>query len=137
MKLFKSLLVAPATLGLLAPLAATANEVTINDFNSAEEIAVTNSRVDGLEAKINNLEAGGFSDTTTMDGKAIFTLGAVEYDDESGSEAVQAYYSYTMNLNTSFTGDDNLYVRVKTGNGADFPDSKTYGTYLSSNKGNG
>ena len=30
---FKSLLVAPATLGLLAPMSATANEVTINDFN--------------------------------------------------------------------------------------------------------
>ena len=56
MKLFKSLLVAPATLGLLAPMAATANEVTINDFNSAEEIAVTNSRVDGLEARFNNLK---------------------------------------------------------------------------------
>ena len=49
MKLFKSLLVAPATLGLLAPIAATANEVTINDFNPAEELAITNSRVDGLE----------------------------------------------------------------------------------------
>ena len=47
MKLFKSLLVAPATLGLLAPFAATANEVTINDFNPAEELAITNSRVDG------------------------------------------------------------------------------------------
>ena len=33
MKLFKSLLVAPATLGLLAPMSATANEITINDFN--------------------------------------------------------------------------------------------------------
>ena len=43
MKLFKSLLVAPATLGLLAPMSASANEVTINDFNAAEEIAVTNS----------------------------------------------------------------------------------------------
>ena len=43
MKLFKSLLVAPATLGLLAPMAATANEVTINDFNPAEELAITNS----------------------------------------------------------------------------------------------
>ena len=41
MKLFKSLLVAPATLGLLAPMSASANEVTINDFNAAEEIAVT------------------------------------------------------------------------------------------------
>ena len=49
MKLFKSLLVAPATLGLLAPMTASANEVTINDFNAAEEIAVTNSRVDGLK----------------------------------------------------------------------------------------
>ena len=52
MKLFKSLLVAPAALGLLAPVAATANEVTINDFNPAEELAITNSRVDGLELSL-------------------------------------------------------------------------------------
>ena len=38
MKLFKSLLVAPATLGLLAPMSATANEITVNDFSPAEEI---------------------------------------------------------------------------------------------------
>ena len=37
MKLFKSLLVAPATLGLLAPMSATANEVTVDDFNPAIE----------------------------------------------------------------------------------------------------
>ena len=37
MKLFKSLLVAPAALGLLAPMAATANEVTVNDFNPVIE----------------------------------------------------------------------------------------------------
>ena len=55
MKLFQKLLVAPATLGLLAPLSATATEVTINDFNPAEELAVTNSRVDGLEPRINNI----------------------------------------------------------------------------------
>ena len=41
-------------LGLLAPMSATANEVTINDFAPAEELAVTNSRVDGLEARVNN-----------------------------------------------------------------------------------
>ena len=73
MKLFKSLLVAPATLGLLAPLSASANELNMNDvagyssseevqsineFNAAEELAVTNSRVDGLEARFNNFEAG-------------------------------------------------------------------------------
>ena len=42
-----------------------------------------------------------------------------------------------MNLNTSFTGDDNLYVRIKTGNTNDWMKSTTYGTYLSSAKGNG
>ena len=78
MKLFKSLLVAPATLGLLAPFAATANEVTINDFNAAEEIAVTNSRVDGLESRLNNFEAGSFSETTTASFGANFYVGAVD-----------------------------------------------------------
>ena len=71
MKLFKSLLIAPATLGLLAPMSVTANELNINDvssyssseeiqniseFNPAKEIAVTNSRVDGLEARFNNYQ---------------------------------------------------------------------------------
>ena len=139
MKLFKSLLVAPATLGLLAPMAATANEVTINDFNAAEEIAVTNSRIDGLEARFNNLEAGSFSETTTLDGKAVFTIGAVDYTESTNtsSEAVQAMYTYTMNLNSSFTGDDNLYVRIKTGNHSDWSVTKTYGSYLSSGNSNG
>ena len=48
MKLFQKLLLAPATLSLIAPFAATANEVTISDFAPAEELAITNSRVDGL-----------------------------------------------------------------------------------------
>ena len=138
MKLFKSLLVAPATLGLLAPMAASANEVTINDFNAAEEIAVTNSRVDGLEARFNDLEAGGFSDTTVMDGKAIFDLGSVDTEDDTYDGKTQFMYTYTLNLNTSFTGDDNLYTRIKTGNHSSW--SKTtgvYNTYLSSGNGNG
>ena len=78
MKLFKSLLVAPATLGLLAPMSATANEVTINDFAPAEELAITNSRVDGLEARLNNIEAGSFSETTTASFSADFALGYVD-----------------------------------------------------------
>ena len=40
-------------------MSATANEVAINDFNPAEE-HITNSRVDGLEARLNNFEAGSF-----------------------------------------------------------------------------
>ena len=152
------MLVAGASLSLLAPVASQASDViNLEEMNSytrsqvnssridsktfinevSEDIANLKGRVDDLEANQNVLEAGVFSDTTTMDGKAIFTIGSVEYDDDSGnSEAVQAYYSYTMNLNSSFTGDDNLYVRIKSGNGGDFTTSKDYGTYLSSAKGN-
>ena len=114
MKLFKSLLVAPATLGLLAPLSATANEVTINDFNPAEELAVTNSRVDGLEARLNNFEAGSFSTTTSASFGADFVVGAV--DGSSTSEAMTFDYQYGMNLSTSFTGEDSLALTIETGN---------------------
>ena len=116
MKLFKSLLVAPATLGLLAPMSATANEVTINDFNPAEELAVTNSRVDSLEARLNNFEAGRFSTTTTASFGADFVIGAVD-GGAAGSEATTFDYQYGMSLSTSFTGEDSLDLTIETGNG--------------------
>jgi len=115
MKLFKSLLVAPATLGLLAPMSATANEVTINDFNAAEEIAVTNSRVDGLEARFNDLEAGSFSETTTASFSADFLVGAV--DGSSSTEAATFGYQMGIGLETSFTGEDSLSATIDIGNG--------------------
>ena len=114
MKLFKSLLVAPATLGLLAPMSATANEVTINDFNPAEEIAVTNSRVDGLEARLNNFEAGSFSETTTASFSADFAIGAE--DGVTSHEAVAAGYGFQIDLSTSFTGEDSFDVSIDAGN---------------------
>ena len=115
MKLFKSLLVAPATLGLLAPMSASANEVTINDFNAAEEIAVTNSRVDGLEARFNNLEAGSFSETTTASFGVDFLVGAV---DGASSEATAFSYQMGIGLETGFTGEDSLSATIDIGNGA-------------------
>ena len=129
MKLFKSLLVAPATLGLLAPMSATANEVTISDFTPAEQLAITNSRVDGLEARLNNIEAGSFSETTTASFSADFAIGAVdefgtEGNDLSGSkitdgdEELQAVYGFQIDLNTSFTGEDSLDISIDAGNGA-------------------
>ena len=160
MKLFQKILVASSAIGLIAPVAAQATEIMnsygdgetltprlnnktfVNGVNEdldslKEQLASLKKLVEGLETQQSEFEAGTFSDTTTMNGKTIFTLGAVEYDDDSGnSEAVQAYYSYTMNLNSSFTGDDNLYVRIKSGNGGDWTTSKDYGTYLSSAKGN-
>ena len=113
MKLFKSLLVAPATLGLLAPMSATANEVTINDFNPAEELAVTNSRVDGLEARLNNFEAGGFSETTTASFSVDASIGAV--DGDSTSEKTVAAYQFNIGLSTSFTGEDSLDIAIDSG----------------------
>ena len=129
MKLFKSLLVAPATLGLLAPLSATANELNITDvssYSSSEEVqnisefypnelAATNSRVDGLEARLNDYEAGSFSSTTAASFGADFVIGAVD-GAGSGKEAVTFNYQYGMNLSTSFTGEDSLALTIETGN---------------------
>ena len=129
MKLFKSLLVAPATLGLLAPLTATANEMNfsdvsnyssseeienISDFDPAKELAVTNSRVDGIEARLNNYEAGSFSETTTASFGLDFIVGSI--DGNSTSEATTAFYSYGIGLSTSFTGEDSLDVTIDAGN---------------------
>jgi len=121
MKLFKSLLVAPATLGLLAPMSATANEVTINDFNPAEELAITNSRVDGLEARLNNFEAGSFSETTTASFGVDMYLGSTDTDDGSSTandldDSIMAGYSMGIGLNTSFTGEDSLDITLDAGN---------------------
>jgi len=115
MKLFKSLLVAPASLGLLAPMAVTANEVTINDFNAAEEIAVTNSRVDGLEARLNNFEAGSFSETTAASFSVDTVLGAI---DGASSETTSLDFQFNIGLSTSFTGEDSLDIAIDNGSGS-------------------
>ena len=157
MKLFQQMLVAGASLSLLAPVAAQASDVVnLEEIDSysrsqknssrldsntfinevSEDIAILKSRVDGLEAQQNEFEAGGFSDTTVMNGKAIFDIGGVENSSGALSEAIGFQYTYQLNLNTSFTGDDDLYVRLKTGNATDVFSSKTYGTYLTSSNGN-
>ena len=149
------MLVAGASLSLLAPIAAQASDVVnIEEMNSysrssksskkqidsstfSNEIANANERVDVLESRLNEFEAGGFSDTTVLDGKAIFDVGSVDTDDDTYTGETQFMYTYTMNLNTSFTGDDNLYTRLKTGNHTSWSKTKSvYNTYLSSGNGN-
>merc|ERR1712146_422106 len=117
MKLFKSLLVAPASLGLLAPMAATANEVTINDFNAAEEIAVTNSRLDGLEARLNDFEAGSFSETTTASFSVDAVLGAIDGNADANGIGEETGFDFQFNigLSTSFTGEDSLDIAIDNG----------------------
>ena len=136
MKLFKSLLVAPAALGLLAPMTVTANELNITDvsdyssseeiqniseFNTTKEIAVTQSRVDGLEARFNDFEAGSFSSTTSASFSADFAVGALDgkgitASNTDGDEALHAVYGFQIDLTTSFTGEDSLDISIDAGN---------------------
>jgi len=209
MKLFQQLLVAPAALGLLAPLAVNAADLNITDVSDyasdtsevqnfsdvyptdwafkaltslaerhgcavatpsgsitryeaasllnkclgnvaqandeerrlinefAPELAVIKGRIDGLEARVGEFEAGQFSKTTTLAGKAAFIVGSVDSDTAGATDdSLTMEYSYTLNMNTSFTGKDLLYARIKTGDVAGYWDNKADGTYLS-DQGNG
>jgi len=95
----------------------------IREFET--ELAIIKGRVDGLEARVGELEATQFSTTTKLKGQADFFMGGVSYDDrgdcvdDGGScedDAFSFSYRYTLNLNTSFTGKDLLYTRIRTGN---------------------
>ena len=128
MKLFKSLLIAPATLGLLAPITVGATEVNLNEISnySNGEIEI-NSNSFGNNQKTNPLLAGGegmvdshnhdggFSETTTATFSADMAIGST--DGIAGSEAVQALYGFQIDLNTSFTGEDSLDISIDAGNG--------------------
>ena len=99
------MLVAGASLSLIAPIAAQANEINLNEMNNytrsktsqprldsktfinevSEELATLKGRVDGLEAQQNNLEAGAFSETTTLSGKAVFVVGAIDHPEKDSA----------------------------------------------------
>ena len=88
----------------------------INEFSS--ELASFKNVSESSEFEFNKFEAGGFSDTTTMSGSAVFAIGAADGASEvaaANGESVQTLYTYTIDLNTSFSGDDNLYVRLRSG----------------------
>ncbi len=129
MKLFKSLLIAPAALGFLAPFSASASEVNLNDisnYSDIENFEFINS-FDKEEPIPSKLLAGGeglvdshdgsFSSTTSASFGADFVIGAVD-GAAAGKEATTFDYQYGMTLSTSFTGDDSLDLVIETGNGA-------------------
>jgi hypothetical protein len=210
MKLFKQLLVAPAALGLLAPVAATAAEINLDGVNKyaseeqvtsisqfsdvkptdwayqalsnlierygcvagypdgtykgakamtrfeaaallnacldrvtevtdelkklmaefEKELAILKGRVDGLEAKVGELEANQFSTTTKLKGIATFVIGGasdpipgIVQDPVTGDLAVQGggqqvtfNYDVRLILDTSFTGKDLLRTTLRSGN---------------------
>jgi hypothetical protein len=118
-----------------------------------KELAILRGRVDGLEAKVGELEATQFSTTTTLKGRATFVIGAI---DAGGNLPVGAFgpsfggpaftgvknedgtftgsrrksadnynaaygattfnYDVRIELNTSFTGKDLLFTRLRAGN---------------------
>ena len=141
MKLFKSLLVAPATLGLLAPMSANATEVNLNEisnYSDVESIEFTNS-FNNDDSSLDQLLAGGeglvdssssydgsFSETTTASFSADFYLGSEDTSstetstgvatDNDLDDSIMAGYSFQIDLNTSFTGEDSLDISIDAGN---------------------
>ena len=126
MKLFKRLLVAPAALGLLAPLAANASEVNLNEIsNYSNEFEMNSTTFDNSSSE-STLLAGGegmvdshnhdgsFSETTTASFSADFAVGSE--DGTNAGDSLGAYYGFQIDLNTSFTGEDSFDVSIDAGN---------------------
>ena len=139
MKLFKSLLVAPATLGLLAPMSVNATEVNLNEISNYSDIEIIelSESYKNDDSIINPLLAGGeglvedhshdgsFSETTTASFGANFYIGATDTDDGSSTandldDSISAGYDFGISLNTSFTGEDSLDITIDAGNASTF-----------------
>jgi hypothetical protein len=92
-----------------------------------KELAVLKGRVDGLEAKVGELEATQFSTTTKLRGEATFDMGGYTYggsakNGNAGPGVENLYsawvfnYDVRLNFDTSFTGKDLLRTRLRSGN---------------------
>jgi len=129
MKLFKSLLVAPATIGLLAPFSTFAGEANLKDiskYSNLEHLDLANAFVND-EPKNSSLLAGGeglvdsgsydggFSETTTASFSADTVIGAI---DGASSETTSLDFQFNIGLSTSFTGEDSLDIAIDNGSGS-------------------
>ena len=96
----------------------------IKEFET--ELAVIRGRVDGLEARVGELEATQFSTTTKLKGKATMVMGATHAKGDNPGGMRDAYnsangaftfsYETRLGLKTSFTGKDLLFTRLRAGN---------------------
>ena len=143
MKLFQKLLLVPATLSFLGSNSVNANDVNIDEistYSDLENVEFVNSfNIDSIDNKLfaggeglvdSHEHDGGFSQTTIMSGSASSQIGTV--DESALTEALTFTYAYDIDLNTSFTGEDNLYVGIEAGNATALIDF----TLDSSNVGN-
>ena len=89
----------------------------LKEFKS--ELIVLTARVDGLDAKVGQLEATQFSTTTKLKGEVNFMLGGVPgLETNKGGNVGNTAFNYDLRLNfdTSFTGKDLLRTRLRSGN---------------------
>ena len=90
------------------------------------ELATLGARVDNLEGRVAFLEENQFSTTTKLEGEVIFGVGSIlagERDGGNRIERVPVFGNRTrLELVTSFTGEDELFTRLATGNFPDFED---------------
>ena len=144
MKLFKSLLVAPATIGLLAPFSAFAGETNLSDiskYSNLEHLDLANAFVNdepndnpllaGGEGLVESASpVGGFSETTTASFSVDTVLGAVDGAGDSGTnsnESTSFDFQFNIGLSTSFTGEDSLDIAIDNGSGSQSPLGATMG----------
>ncbi|MEH2160532.1 MAG: iron uptake porin [Nostoc sp.] len=92
------------------------------------ELATLRGRVDGLEARTSELEANQFSTTTKLVGEAVFNVSQPFGGDRAVAAATNTSARTKLNSNTtfsdrvrlnlysSFTGKDQLQIRLTAGN---------------------
>merc|ERR1712010_100297 len=86
----------------------------ISEFET--ELATLRGRVDGIEARVGELEATQFSTTTKLKGVTAWVMGAANGFDDDVNEGVSFNYDLRLALETSFTGEDSLTTVLRAGN---------------------
>ena len=98
-----------------------------------QELTSLGVRVDNLEQRTAFLEDHVFSTTTKLEGEVILGLAGIATGEKNGGEADSRNtvlgHRTRLSLNTSFTGEDNLYIRLATGNMPTFEEES--GTFQS------
>ena len=130
MKLFQKLLLAPAALGLFAPIAASANEANFGDVTSYSQNQVEVSLdtfkplsnknpllaggegIEGVSQSQSDFDVDTFSSTTTAAFTSIFALGQ---RDGTTEDKLGMNYDWEIALSTGFTGNDSLDVVLNAG----------------------
>ena len=98
-----------------------------------QELAALGVRVDNLEQRTAFLEDHVFSTTTKLEGEVVLGVAGIAAGEKNGGETDSRNtvlgYRTRLGLNTSFTGDDRLYIRLATGNMPTFEEES--GTFQS------